>query len=361
VIGKKLVTFIIILTSLLILNIKTDTATAQVTGVIVDPSLIEFHTNATGQQFTIAVKIVNVVNLYGFDIQFKWDTKYLEYVSRSVRVPKDDYPDGVLYKPILPIKDEVNTTAGTYWIAIASMWPAPTFNGSGTVFTMTFRVKYHPVQPEPDANITLELYSTELAAIGGNPIPHYRQNGKVILYALPAPVQKHDIAVLSVNPLKTVVGQGYTMNINVTVANQGDYTETFNITIYANTNPIETKQITLTKGASTTITYTWNTAGFIKGNYTLWAYAWSVQGETDTADNTFVDGWVVVALVGDVTGPNGWPDGKVDMKDIITVIASFGNTPSHPKWNPNHDINNDHKVDMKDIITTIAQFGKTDP
>jgi hypothetical protein len=61
VIGKKLVTFIIILTSLLILNIKIDTTIAQVTGVIVDPSLIEFHTNATGQQFTIAVKIVNVV------------------------------------------------------------------------------------------------------------------------------------------------------------------------------------------------------------------------------------------------------------------------------------------------------------
>jgi hypothetical protein len=184
--GKKLVTFIIILTLLLILNIKIDTTIAQVTGVIVDPSLIEFHTNATGQQFTIAVKIVNVVNLYGFDIQFKWDTKYLEYVNRSVRVPKDDYPDGVLWKPILPIKDEVNTTGGTYWIAIASTWPAPTFNGSGTVFTTTFKVKYHPAQTT--ANITLELYSTDLAAYGGNPIPHYRQNGIVILYALSPPV-----------------------------------------------------------------------------------------------------------------------------------------------------------------------------
>jgi hypothetical protein len=359
--GKKLITFIIILTSLLILNIKTDTATAQVTGVIVDPSLIEFHTNATGQQFTIAVKIVNVVNLYGFDIQFKWDTKYLEYVSRSVRVPKDDYPDGVLYKPILPIKDEVNTTAGTYWIAIASMWPAPTFNGSGTAFTMTFRVKYHPVQPEPDANITLELYSTELAAIGGNPIPHYRQNGKVILYALPAPVQKHDIAVLSVNPLKTIVGQGYTMNINVTVANQGDYTETFNITIYANTTTIQTRQVTLANKTSTTITCTWNTIGYTKGNYTLWAYAWPVQGETDTADNTLSGGWVIVAMVGDLTSPNGWPDGKVDARDIALVCKYFGWMPYKPRYNPNTDINNDGKTDAKDIGIVCKQFGKKDP
>jgi hypothetical protein len=207
----------------------------------------------------------------------------------------------------------------------------------------------------------LELYSTELAAIGGNPIPHYRQNGKVILYALPAPVQKHDIAVLSVNPLKTIVGQGYAMNINVTVENQGDYTETFNITIYANTNPIETKQITLTKGASTTITYTWNTAGFIKGNYTIWAYAWPVQGETDTADNTLSDGWVIVAMVGDITGPTGWPDGKVDIRDVAKVSKAFGTLPGMPGWDPNCDLNNDQKIDIKDVAAVSKQFGKIDP
>ena len=359
-IGKKLVTFIIILTSLLILNIKTDTTIAQVTGVIVDPSLIEFHTNATGQQFTIAVKIVNVVNLYGFDIQFKWDTKYLEYVSRSVRVPKDDYPDGVLYKPILPIKDEVNTTAGTYWIAIASTWPAPTFNGSGTAFTMTFRVKYHPVQPEPDANITLELYSTELAAYGGNPIPHYRQNGKVILYALPAPV--HDIAVLSVNPLKTIVGQGYTMQINVTVANQGDYMETFNVTVYANTTEIETKQVTLTNGASTILTFAWDTSGFAYGNYTVRAYASPVQGETDTADNTGAGAEQVhVGVPGNVWGNQNPPptyDDVCNMRDVTYLILHFNTMPTSPNWDPNTDVNNDGVCNMRDITIAILNFNK---
>jgi hypothetical protein len=167
--------------------------------------------------------------------------------------------------------------------------------------------------------------------------------------------------VLSVNPLKTIVGQGYTMNINVTVANQGDYTETFNITIYINTNPIETKQITLTKGASTTITYTWNTAGFIKGNYTIWAYAWPVQGETDTADNTLSDGWVIVAMVGDITGPTGWPDGKVDIRDVAKVSKAFGTLPGMPGWDPNCDLNNDQKIDIKDVAAVSKQFGKIDP
>jgi hypothetical protein len=226
---------------------------------------------------------------------------------------------------------------------------------------MTFRIIYHPVQPEPDANITLELYSTDLAAYGGDPIPHYKQNGTVILYALSAPVQKHDIAVLSVNPLKTIVGQGYTMQTNVTVTNQGDYTETFNVTTYANTTAIETQEITLEKGASAALTFTWNTTGFAKGNYTINAYAWPVQGETDLADNTFIDGWVIVAMAGDITGPAGWPDGKVDIRDVSKVARLFGVSYPNPKYDTNCDINNDGVIDIKDVAFVSKQFGKIDP
>jgi hypothetical protein len=67
--------------------------------------------------------------------------------------------------------------------------------------------------------------------------------------------EAYDIAVTNVTPLKTIAGQGYTMNINITVANQGEFTETFNVTLYANTTTIETRQITLTSLNSTTITY----------------------------------------------------------------------------------------------------------
>jgi hypothetical protein len=162
--------------------------------------------------------------------------------------------------------------------------------------------------------------------------------------------------VLSVNPLKTIVGQGYAMNINVTVENQGDYTETFNITIYANTNPIETKQITLTKGASTTITHKWNTAGFVKGNYTIWAYAWPVQGETDTADNTFIDGLVIISIPGDINA-----DTYVNVKDAVILGVAFGSKPGDQSWNPNADINNDGFINVKDAVILGANFGKTDP
>ena len=178
----------------------------------------------------------------------------------------------------------------------------------------------------------------------------------------------HDITITDVTPLKTVVGQGYSMNINVTVANQGDFTETFNVTLYANTTTIETKQITLTNGASTTITFTWDTTGFAKGNYTIWAYAWPVQGETDTADNTLFDGVVYVGVPCDVSGPTqGVPDGICNMRDIGYICAHFVTTPTSPNWNPNCDITGptpkipDDVVNMRDIGEACNNFGKTDP
>jgi hypothetical protein len=49
-------------------------------------------------------------------------------------------------------------------------------------------------------------------------------------------------------------------------------------------------------------------------------------------------------------------DGKVDMKDIVTVISWFGKTvPPAPTV---CDITDDGKVDMVDVVKTISSFGE---
>jgi len=172
----------------------------------------------------------------------------------------------------------------------------------------------------------------------------------------------HDTSTINIKPHKTVVAQGYSVNINVTIENAGAYTETTNITTYANTTPITTiTGVSLTSATQKTITITWNTSGFAKGNYAITAYAHPVPGETDTTDNTHTDGWIIIAMLGDLTGPEGVPEGKVDMRDVYLVARAFGSYPSHPRWNPNADINNDGKVDMRDIYVVARNFGKTDP
>jgi hypothetical protein len=128
---------------------------------------------------------------------------------------------------------------------------------------------------------------------------------------------------------------------------------------------IGTQTVTLESGASTTLTFTWNTTGFAKGNYTISAYAWPVPGETDTADNMLTDGFVIVAMIGDITGPNGYPDGKCDVRDVSLVARYFGqNVPPAP---PNCDITGpiigipDGKIDVRDISLVARHFGETDP
>ena len=221
------------------------------TTVKVDPSLIEYYVKATGKEFTVAVKIIDVENLYGFDLKFRWNTTYLEYVSHSVRVPRNTYLDGVLWNPILPLTDEVNTSNGTYWIAYSCLAPAPTFNGTGTVFTMTFRVKYHPVQPEPTANITLELYSTDLAAKGGDPIPHTTEHGTIILHALP-PIA----TILHVQPTIFRKSQGVSFAVNVSVEDVVDL-YAFDISLYYNTTLLDALSVaegSFLKSVGSTIT-----------------------------------------------------------------------------------------------------------
>jgi uncharacterized protein (DUF2141 family) len=161
---------------------------------------------------------------------------------------------------------------------------------------------------------------------------------------------------------KTVVELACSMNISLRILNYGVYDETFTVKCYANTAILVMQTITLAKRNSTTLTFTWNTTGFAKGNYILNVYAGPVQDETDTADNNFTGELVKVAMIGDVNA-----DGKVDGKDLGWVVWCFGYYPGAPPltWDPNCDINNDGKVDGKvdgkDLGIVAGHFGEPHP
>jgi hypothetical protein len=167
----------------------------------------------------------------------------------------------------------------------------------------------------------------------------------------------HDVAVNNVVLSKTVVGQNCSLDVNVTVGNLGDYPETFNLILYANTTAIgDIAIINLSNGTFSLVIFACNTTGFAYGNYSLSAYAPPVSGETNTANNNFT-GWIYVGLVGDVSGNiTSVPDGKVDMRDIAYVAKLFGTNPSSPLWDTNADINSDGRIDMVDLGTVAKHF-----
>jgi hypothetical protein len=167
----------------------------------------------------------------------------------------------------------------------------------------------------------------------------------------------HDVAVVDIISLKTVIGQEYSAYVNVTVRNQGDYTETFNLTLYVTTTIIDIfSNITLRSGNSTIVAFTWNTTGFAKGNYTIWAYAWPVLNETDTANNELVYGIVAVTIPGDVDA-----DFDVDLYDAVKLLVRYGAKKGSLSYDPNCDIDGDGHIDLYDAVRLLTHYGQKDP
>ena len=149
----------------------------------------------------------------------------------------------------------------------------------------------------------------------------------------------------------------WTTWVNVTVENQGPFIESFTVTAYANAIVIGTQNVvSLMPGILMTLKFNWNCSTYAYGNYTISASASVVPAETDTADNTFIDGIVGVTIPGDATG-----DWKVGSADFAYLSAAFGSVPGSPKWNPNTDFDCNEKVGSSDFAYLSAYFGQHYP
>jgi len=168
-------------------------------------------------------------------------------------------------------------------------------------------------------------------------------------YPLMKPFNPHDIGIANVITSKTVVGQGFTLRIDLKILNYGIYNETFTITAYANGDVMAAQTITLTRTNSTTITFTWNTTGVAKGNYAIRIEAGTVLDETDTTDNTYLGCTIMVSIPGDVNG-----DRLVDISDLVITVGTIPSAPGWPNWNPNADINDDGACDISDLVICVG-------
>jgi len=163
-----------------------------------------------------------------------------------------------------------------------------------------------------------------------------------------------DVAIPHTVVEKAVVGQGFSVEINVTVANQGNSSETFSITVYANATLIALQNVTLSRGNSTTVAFVWNTTGWVKGNYTISVVADIVPGEVDVGNNVLAGGWVFVTIAGDVDG-----DRDVDIFDIVRMAGVYGMSKLDPRYDSNCDIDGDGDVDIFDIVAAAGNYGES--
>ncbi len=96
----------------------------------------------------------------------------------------------------------------------------------------------------------------------------------------------HDVAVTGISVASTA-GKGDLVPVDVTVANQGTYEETFTVTLTDETDVITigTETVTLAAGVSQVVGFNWDTATSSLGDHVLKTEASIVGGETDIADN----------------------------------------------------------------------------
>jgi len=197
--------------------------------------------------------------------------------------------------------------------------------------------------------------------------PHVIDSNNIDFYPLMNPWSPHDIAVTNVLTSKNVVGQGYNVELNVTIMDLGDFAEDFHVAfvvcdlVHGIEYVYASSECFSLPGSTNFVASEWNTSNYAYGNYTAKAMATVEPGETNAANNVCLGGWITVSIPGDITGKNGTPDGLVDMRDVATIAAAFGSTPSSANWNSNWDINNDGRVDMKDIAIAAAHFGQHYP
>jgi outer membrane protein assembly factor BamB len=128
--------------------------------------------------------------------------------------------------------------------------------------------------------------------------------GSVQCIGPPFPV--HDTGVYKLSALPSTLTVGNTVNITFTATNNGNVNETFQVSclcnntligMYVEPTLLYAENVTLLPGTNITITFTWNTTGFIPDSYTIIAHATPVSGETNMADNTLFDGTVQVLQI----------------------------------------------------------------
>jgi len=134
-----------------------------------------------------------------------------------------------------------------------------------------------------------------------NPADNIYIDGVVRLKASPAGLLIHDIAILNAIPSRTLAYIGDIVNITVVVKNLGNYTESFNITLFHDSGVIGKLRVeSLNPQAERTLIFHWNTTNMTEGNYLLKAQTSSIPGETNIENNSFIDG--IVELV----APSRW-------------------------------------------------------
>lgn len=235
----------------------------------------------TGESFTVNVKVTGITGLYGWQIKLYYNPNVLNGT-------------GIIEGPFLKTQgesffdftcdDEYNSTHGLVTAFSTLVGEESAVNGTGVLLILTFKAKNI-------GNAILDLEETVLGDIDGNPMDNTVIDGVVQVVNL-----IHDVSVESLIAAPNKVVDGQTVDIHVIVANRGNTTESFDVTIYYNETVIEVRQVKdLAPKTTKALAFDWNTTGVVpNATCIIKAEASRVPLETILYNNVYEGGAVEV-------------------------------------------------------------------
>jgi hypothetical protein len=244
-----------------------------ITRISVDPQTIRDLTMGPSSTFYINITIANVTDLKICQFNLTYDPTVLRWIGISLFKIQDEFP----------VANLIVGDTGFIWVSLN--YSNPIIAGDPIpIVTMRFHVEAYGATP-------LHLGDTQLLDSNGHPIDHQGFDGFFTN-------QVRDVAVTNVVPSVNWIYQGWSLNVNVTVKNLGNVSETFTASAYYDSNLIGTLPvINLAPNVETTVTIPWNTFAVPEGNYTIEGVASTVPYEYNTTNNIYVDGIVHVATI----------------------------------------------------------------
>jgi len=276
-----------------------------------------------GENFLVNVTVENVTNLYGWEFKLYYNSTMLN--GTSVSEGEFLTAHGDTYFEPLSFTDVHNATHGIIWATCSLLGNVSGIDGNGVLATIFFECKQL-------GNSTLSFGYSKLGDPEGIAIQHVTANGSVETWP-----RNISITGVTLSVAEPYVGQ--IVHIAVTVRNEGNYTETFNLTAFYDTNVIETKIVAdMSPLSQTIITFDWDTIGLAPDtNYTMKAEASLLTGETNVTDNVFVDGEVrlkhVTVNIMSLAPCNqtGYPTDGFSKGSMANFKVSVNNSDVEPK------------------------------
>jgi PKD repeat protein len=255
------------------------TTSSTETILYVDPASIVDPALTAGSTFTVNINVSDVEDLYAWQVNITWHAPLLNLTKITFGDFLADQPEGTVKF------QRINQTAGWALFGESTKGKYPGVSGSGWLATLEFLV-----EDTGETILDIDHPMTYLLDSNLEDIPCEKENGYF------SNLEKvHDIAIINVTASPTKVFIGQTVYINVTIINEGDFGESFNVTTYYDNVEVYTiKDVILDAKTNTTLTFTWDTTNVHEGNYTIKANATIVEDEEDIADNTFTDGIIAI-------------------------------------------------------------------